>query len=410
MIRRGPGLTAGLAAGFLVFAACAAAGIFISGAPAGCAGPGTREIQMIRRVPEDKLPVFEDDLNLEGLKTALCRSISFFEKLPAGREFVFAGKSYRAGRLKQGLERLLSFIKSHPEGSALDEVILRNFTVYEVTVEGEPGGVLYTGYYVPVLNGSRVKTDVFKYPVYSRPGGLVTFRPSDFCSGCPSRQEAGRRSGGALVPYYTRREIEYSGVLEGRAEPIAWVDDRIDLFFLHVQGSGMLSLREGGLVNLHYAASNGRPYKSIGRYLVESGKIPGKNLGMQSIRAYLEEHPEEQEEVFSHNPRYVFFREEPGGAEGCLGLRLTPGRSAAMDQEIYPPGIMAFVQARRPLLDDEGSVSGWKNFSRFVFNQDSGAAIQGRNRVDIFWGSGRYAETAAGRMKEKGSLYILMPN
>ncbi|MDZ7831367.1 MAG: MltA domain-containing protein [Desulfobacterales bacterium] len=363
----------------------------------------------IQKLSRDKLPRFSDDLDLARLSPAIQSSLAYYEKLPDSREFEFAGQTYRSGELKAGLSGFLAFLAETPAQTALNKWITRHFHVYAVTRNNKPGGMLYTGYYIPVLNGSRDKTDKYRYPVYPRPSDLVTFKPSDFCKTCPQTPVVGRCADGGVVPYYTRQTIESRPVLKKTAAPIVWVDDPVDLFFLHVQGSGIVRLPSGERINVHYTASNGHPYKSIGRYLIHKGKIARKNLTMQSLRRYLENHPEKQAAIFAHNPRYVFFKEAPGGPAGCLDVELTPGRSIAMDQSVYPRGTLAFIQTEKPVLDQSGKVKKWQPFSRFVLNQDTGDAIRGIGRVDIFWGGGHYAETAAGRLKHPGKLFILLP-
>ncbi|MFP4533216.1 MAG: murein transglycosylase A [Desulfobacterales bacterium] len=363
----------------------------------------------IQKLPRDKLPQFSDDLDLARLSPAIQSSLAYYEKLPDSREFEFAGQTYRSGELKTGLSEFLAFLAENPAQTALNKWISRHFHVYAVTRNDQPGGMLYTGYYIPVLNGSRDRTDKYQYPVYSRPSDLVTFKPADFCEDCPQAPVVGRCADGEVVPYYSRQTIESRPVLEKTAAPIVWVDDPVDLFFLHVQGSGIVRLPSGERINVHYTISNGHPYKSIGRYLIHKGEIARKDLTMQSLRRYLENHPEKQAAIFAHNPRYVFFKEAPGGPAGCLGVELTPGRSIAMDQSVYPRGALAFIQTEKPVLDQSGEVKQWQSFSRFVLNQDTGDAIRGIDRVDIFWGGGRYAEAAAGRLKHPGKLYILLP-
>ena len=363
----------------------------------------------IEHVPAERLPVFADDMQLDRLAAAIQSSLKYFDKLPESREFKFGGDRYRAGQLKAGLAEFLAFIETKPSQNVLSQWITQHCRVYAATENGAPGGVLYTGYYIPVLNGSRNKTSTYRYPVYNRPSDLVTFSPADFCTDCSPALVVGRHAGREVVPYYTRQTIESRNVLADTAMPIVWVDDPVDLFFLHVQGSGLVRLPTGELINVHYAISNGHPYKSIGRHLIHTGKIARKDLTMQSIRSYLENHPEERDAIFAYNPRYVFFTEAPGGATGCLGVVITPGRTIATDQAVYPPGALAFIQCEKPVLDQSGEVKNWVPFSRFALNQDTGDAIRGHGRVDIFWGGGQYAEAAAGRMKHAGALYILMP-
>jgi membrane-bound lytic murein transglycosylase A len=219
----------------------------------------------------------------------------------------------------------------------------------------------------------------------------------------------GRLSGSnTVVPYYERREIVEQNRLEGHTQALVWLKSRIDRFFLEIQGSGRVYLEGGGVMNVHYHAKNGRPYRSVGALLVNAGKIPRGDLSMQSIRAYLEAHPDEVPEILNQNPSFVFFKAETEGPLGALGVRLTPGRSLALDRKIFPDAAPAFIATQKPMLDGGGGISAWQPFGRFVFNQDTGGAIRGAGRADLFWGNGPYAETAAGHMQHYGDLYLFV--
>jgi membrane-bound lytic murein transglycosylase A len=376
-------------------AICKEQGAKLSAAGQEAAGPG--------------FAALDDDMNLLRLQAAVSQSLRYFGERPSEREFAFSGRVYTSGDYRRVLTRLVKFLRTGPSEVELGKWLRKHLDVIPASAAAPPGRVLFTGYYTPLLNGSRTRSDVYPYPLYDRPDDLVTFRPADFCTGCPASFSAGRLEGKRLVPYPTREILTDSDVLSRVSRPIVYVDDPVDLFFLHIQGSGMVRLPDGELINVHYAASNGHRYGSIGRYLIDSKRIARKDLTMPAIRAYLKNHPEKRRAVFSRNPRYVFFKEEDGGPRGCLGVELTPGRSIAMDQEVYPPGALAFIRCEKPVLDPDGEVSGWAPFSRIVLNQDAGDAIRGKNRVDIYWGGGRYAETAAGRLKHRGDLYILVP-
>jgi len=382
-----------------------------------CGMPGTLQAEpgksaspiRAELLEEKNLPAFEDDMQFLRLAAAIESSLHYFDRIPAVRQFEFAGHRFRADKCRQVLARFAAFIQTDPTEAALRKWVSRHFRVYAVSRGGVSEPVLYTGYYMPVLRGSREKSGPYQHPVYGRPVDLVSFDPSDFSDSCLQRQMVGRVAGKTVVPYYSRKTIQNTNVLSDTAAPIVWVDDPVALFFLHVQGSGMVCLESGELINVHYAASNGLGYKSIGKYLIDSGKIARKDLTMQSIRVYLAAHPQQRSEILARNPRYIFFEEETGGPVGCLSVELTPGRSIAMDQDLYPPGVPALIKSRKPALGPGGEVKSWERFSRLVLNQDAGDAIRGMNRVDIFWGGGRYAEAAAGRMKEPGRLYILLP-
>jgi membrane-bound lytic murein transglycosylase A len=217
-----------------------------------------------------------------------------------------------------------------------------------------------------------------------------------------------RIEGKKVQPYFSRSQIEGEKALEGRGLEIAWLKDPLDVAFLHIQGSGRVKLSDGNDFLVHYQASNGRPFQSIGRYMIKKGLLPREGMSMQAIRKYLTEHPEVREEVLNQNPSYIFFRHVENGPWGSLGVLLTPGRSVALDPKFFPKGALGFISSQKPLVNDQGEITGWVKFSRFVAHQDSGGAIKGAGRADIFWGSGPYAEVAAGHLQHEGELYILI--
>ncbi|MGB9499552.1 MAG: murein transglycosylase A [Dissulfuribacterales bacterium] len=337
------------------------------------------------RIPVSKYPVFEDDLNYERLSECIQGSISYYKKLPSLKPVSFGANTFTVSHLIQSLKGFLAFIEKKPSRGKLKAFIDTHYQVYAFTDTGKPVDVLFTGYYEPLLHGSLGRSLKFKYPVYSKPDDLA-----------------------ADVPYYTRRQIEETDVLAGKVSPIAWVDDPVALFFLHIQGSGKISLESGEMLNVHYKISNNYPYKSIGKCLIDKKKILKKNISMQSIREYLNTHPEEINEILNYNPRYIFFETVDAGPTGCFDIDLTPGRSIALERRSTPPGALAFIQTQKPVVGDAQKIQSWIKFSRFVLNQDTGSAIKGSGRADIFWGTGTYAELAAGYMKYPGQLYFLV--
>jgi membrane-bound lytic murein transglycosylase A len=170
----------------------------------------------------------------------------------------------------------------------------------------------------------------------------------------------------------------------------------------------MVRLDDGALVRVNYAAANGRPYRSIGKLLIDRGEVSREEMSMQRIRSYLDDHPEQLEEILSHNPSYVFFRIAERGPLGNISVPLTGGRSIATDSRLFPKGALAFIVSEKPVIDEKGKILRWEPFSRFVVNQDTGGAIRGPARVDLFWGEGKIAEIAAGHMKQMGKLFFLV--
>jgi membrane-bound lytic murein transglycosylase A len=197
--------------------------------------------------------------------------------------------------------------------------------------------------------------------------------------------------------------------LKGRGYELAWLKNAWERFVLHVQGSGQIRLPDGKTLRVGFAASNGRPYRAIGRVLVERGFLPENELSLRRVKEFLQQNPERVEETFNANERYIFFRFFSGeeGPIGALGFPLTPGRSIATDRAISPPGGLAYLIAQQPLFDEAGRLKGKVTLRRFVLNQDTGAAMKGPGRVDLFCGSGEKAGMAAGEMREEGRIYFL---
>lgn len=359
-------------------------------------------------VPEDQFPALEDDLDVDSLQKAIGQSLVYLNKLPPDRMFRFGPDEYPVRHVAASLERLSDFLGTKPAMDALKDFIRRHYRVYR-SIGREPGGqVLFTGYYEPILDGSRTRDSLHACPVYAVPTDLVTIDLSLFSPKFSGERISGRLDGKTVVPYWDRKEIETFRDFIPKAEVLAWIRDPVDLFFLQVQGSGKIRLSDGSVLNLHYAASNGRPYRSIGTRLIEQGKIPKSEMSMQRIRRYLREHPDEVPEILHYNPSYVFFRIGSDGPVGSIGVPLTPGRSIAVDRKIFPPTALVFVRCHKPVIGPSGEIRYWKSFGRLALSQDTGGAIVGPGRADIFWGSGNYAETAAGHLQHMGDMYFLI--
>lgn len=277
-----------------------------------------------------------------------------------------------------------------------------NFVPARAAEPGVAGKV--TGYYEPELRGSRARSDAYPAPVYARPRDLVTADPEGFRALLRGERLSGRVEDGVLKRYETRAEIE-AGALAGRADPILYLPATADAFFLQIQGSGRVTLADGGVVRLNYAAQNGHPYTAIGAALIAEGAIPREAMSMQAIRAWLAANPSRAEDIMNLNASYVFFRELPltdsaAGPPGAEGVALTPGRSLAVDSRLYPYGLPVFVAA-------DGTGGG--DLARLMIAQDTGGAIRGVARGDIFFGWGDEAEAAAGATNAEASFVVLRP-
>ncbi len=359
------------------------------------------------QIKEGAFPVFKDDLDRDSLRRAINRSLEYLSKIPPDHPVGELPRKFTAQEVKESLLSFTEILDSLDRPSDLTEMIRDRFDVYAPL--GDPGAdVLFSGYYAPVIEGRLNESPEFRFPIYGKPkdlieGEMVTLKPQRRVD-----KVVGRLDGEQWLPYFSRREIDGLGSLKDKGCEIAWVKDPIDLFFLHIQGSGLLRLEDGRILNLNYDASNGRPYRSIGRILVDEGKIPAEELSMQRLRRYLTDHPEERDSLFDQNESYVFFRVVKNGPVGSLEVPLTPGRSIATDPVFYPKGALAFMFAYRPVVDSAGNLIGWEPFSRFVLNQDAGGAIRGPKRVDLYFGSGDKAAQRAGYMRSFGRLYFLL--
>jgi membrane-bound lytic murein transglycosylase A len=274
-------------------------------------------------------------------------------------------------------------------------------------VGGSDGRMLVTGYYEPVVDAAERPSQEYAVPILGLPEDLVEVRLEAFDPRYRGERLFGRVEGRRLVPYWRRSDID-AGRLAGRGLELAWARDPVDVFFMEIQGSGTLRFPDGREQRVGYAGANGRAYRPIGRLLIDEGHVPREAMSMQAIRAWLTANPAERERVLRHNESYVFFRSLPGPPEGSLGRPLTPARSVATDARLFPRGALAFIETEYPQREPGGAVRRVP-LARFVLNQDTGGAIRGAGRVDVFWGRGETAAFAAGLMREPGRLYFLVP-
>lgn len=360
------------------------------------------------QVADHDVPRFNDDMDLESLRTAAQASLHYLQKLPESRSFQFGRDEYSRSDMIESIKTLIDVIGAHPTAAEFSRLIREKFTFYRSTGSDGSGDVLFTGYYVPLLEFSSVKTERYKTPVYRRPDDLISVDLREFGSDLPSKSLMGRVSKGKLVPYFTRHDIDCLGALQGKNCEIGYVTDPVDMFFLQIQGSGMIQLEAGKRFFLQYHSANGHPYRSIGNLFINEGKLPREQVSLYTLKSYLRQHPDELERVLCYNTSYTFFELIEDGPFGCLGEIVTPGRSIATDVQIFPKGALGLICTEKPALGSDGQVKGWEQFSRLVLNQDTGGAIKTPGRVDVFWGAGNYAEVAAGYMKQKGKLFFLV--
>jgi membrane-bound lytic murein transglycosylase A len=292
--------------------------------------------------------------------------------------------------------------------SAYDKRSIRQFFEGEFTpLQVSAGAVtdgLFTGYYEPELHGSRTRHGRFQTPVYGLPGDLVTIDLSKFPSALSTQRIAGRIDGAKLVPYASRAEIDSKGLAP--AQVLFYGDDPIAVFFMHIQGSGRVMFDDGKVVRVAYAGQNGWPYTAIGKTLIAQNAVRREKMSMQAIRDWLHANPAKGRAIMESDASFVFFRELPVGdpklgAPGAEGPSLTPGASIAVDLKVHPLGAPFYVATKTP--DSTGKLH------RLFIAQDTGGAIRGPVRADLFFGFGPQAELDAGGMKQNGQLYVLLP-
>ena len=362
--------------------------LFISASLSGCAGWFTPPPGIGREVAWSKLPGWERDRHAAAWP-ALRKSCEKLERSDAAWE---------------QLCRAASALES-PDDAAARAFFEANFRAHRLNAGSGREGLI-TGYYEPVLIGSTTRSDRFRWPLYKRPDNLLTIDLASLYPELKGRPVRGRLEGKRVVPYYSRAQIE-NGNGNGR-NPLAgnellWVEDPVELFILQVQGSGRVRLPDGSEVAVGYADQNGHPYRSLGGRLIELGALTREEVTLTRIREWLAAHPEETGTLLNSNPSYIFFTQRDAaldGPLGSLGVTLTPERSIAADPSYIPPGVPVWLDAAWP----DGTP-----LQRLALTQDTGGAIKGAARADLFIGQGAEAGRLAGEMKQRGRLYVLLP-
>ncbi|NVK18713.1 MAG: murein transglycosylase A [Methylocystaceae bacterium] len=285
---------------------------------------------------------------------------------------------------------------------AFFESFFQPYLITDLGDENKPAAGLFTGYYEAGLRGSRSQGGIYQTPLYKRPDDLVLVGLGAFKNDWRGKRLAGKLEDGQLVPYASRAEIE-AGKLRGKNLELVWVDDPVDAFFLHIQGSGRVLFADGSSMRVGYDGHNGHDYTSIGRILIDRGEISKEAMSMQAIRKWLAAHPKKGQELMRENSSFIFFRElKDEGPVGAQGVVLTPGRSLAVDKRYMSLGVPLWLYTFTDPVDNAP-------ISRLVVAQDTGGAIKGVVRGDVFWGFGKKAAERAGKMKEEGSVFALLP-
>jgi membrane-bound lytic murein transglycosylase A len=386
----------------IVFLASLAAFCPSAGAPAAAAMMPPLKIpnSQLEPLSWSDLGGWGEDDHLAAFKTFMESCKAILPRASPGRE---AGPMFSA--LQHVCRRGRSYVASDSEKAR--GFFEMNFRPVRIATLGDAAGFV-TGYYEPIVEGSRTWSQDFQVPLYRKPSNLIPGgrRVTD---GFPNKGPVGRKFGRKkIVPYYDRGEIE-EGALTGRNLEICWLKDPIDLLFIQIQGSARVQLPDGEIVRVNYAAHNGYPYTPVGRPLIESGAIPREEMSMDRIRKWMEENPDDAKEIRRKNKSYVFFREaalsaveEPKGAQG---VSLTPGRSIAVDKALHIYGTPFFIEAELPI----DSAQPTTHFRRLMVGQDTGSAIVGPARADLYFGAGQQAGLIAGRIRHPARFAMLVP-
>ena len=365
----------------------------------GCTSSTTTENPRPVSIAEINALKLESSPDLEALQRALGHSIEYYERLPTDQRFQYGSFGYSPEEMIASHQHFLRILDL-PEVERLEK-LQQDFLWFESL--NEKNQAFFTGYYEPLLKGSLNESEKFPVPLYGVPSDLVTVNLRNFDEKYGNGILRGKIVDQKFVKYDDRDEISYQNSLQGRATPLAWVNNDIELFFLQIQGSGVIELPNEVLYRVNYADQNGHPYRAIGKILL--GEIPREKMSLKALKEYLYDHPERVQEILNYNPSYTFFRHIPGdGPLGNIEVPLTPERSIAMDHRLVPKGGLVFYETNLP---SEISPSE-EILQRFAVVQDTGGAIRGHGRADIFWGRGTPAEKIAGPMKENGRIFLLV--
>jgi membrane-bound lytic murein transglycosylase A len=355
-------------------------------------------------VPSSAAPAWSDDGERLALDAAIDQSIRYYSQLPPETEFAYGELRYKP----EELIRSLQLFRSLPDDPARRrERLARDFLSFESVAPG--GNSLFTGYYEPEIEGSHAPVPGLEMPLLGRPEDLVEVHLERFGKDLPRKRIMGRVEGRELLPYPDRADIQDRRALEGQTRVIAYVNE-VDLFFLQIQGSGVIRFQDGGSLQVGYDGTNGHPYRSVGAELIRRNALTREQVTLQSIRDWIREHPDEARALLFTNPSYIFFREAAEGPLGNIQVPLTPGRSLATDDTLLPKGGLAYVETELPdpAPRPENGSAHTTPLRRFFLIQDTGGAIRGHGRADIFWGRGAEAEWRAGHLKHPGRLLLLV--
>lgn len=358
-------------------------------------------VKEVAQVGADVLPLPSDDLDRAGLLEILNTNLDYWNARPDSAKIQLGPDSYDAPRLRRTAKALLDLFSAELPAADLRKALNERFRIYRASADDGTGKTVLTGYYEAELKVARAPDETHKYAIHLKPADLVKTTPAmgaDFDYGRYDEN-------GNLVRHYSRQEI-HAGKLAGQGLELVWSAHPAQIMLLQIQGSGVLRFADGDYVRAGFDGANGHPFRSVQKILIDCGETPA--MSFKDFIAYLSAQGPREERLADLNPRYVYFKQRPKDSRpyGAIGRALTPGRSIAVDPKHIPLGLFGLVKSRRPSAQDGGLT--FRDFTRFIATHDTGSAIRGPGRLDLFWGSGAAAETEASSMKAPGELYLLV--
>lgn len=371
----------------------------------------------LRLLAESEYPDFSETFKSKaGLVKAAKKTLAYLTGpgYSGPRLFRIGEREYAQGILADSAEELLATIKEAQTQEEFARLVKERFDVYQSVGGDGNGKVVFSSYYQPMLAASKQKSEKYRYPIYRRPSDMVDIDPSAFDPKLGAQTYVARldKKSGRVLPYFSRADIDIKKALAGKGLEVAWLKDKFDVLDLHIQGSGILKFPSGKELLAKYAATNNLPYNSIGMLLVKGNILSRDEITHDKVRVYLHDHPEAEDWLLAQDPRYTFFDLAPlppdGEPFGSIQQSLVPARSIAIDPALIPLGTIAYFTTSSPQADSTGRLLGLFPNGRFAMAMDTGGAIKGPGRVDIYAGHGPQAETTARNQWADGKLYFLI--
>lgn len=363
--------------------------------------PAVREVS---QVGNNIIPLPQDDLSFESLILSLQNTLDYWNARPDYAKITIAGDTYQAPQMRKTYKKLIELLQKKLTPAQLKKELESNFRIYRASADDGTGKTTLTGYYEAEILASRAKDKTHIFPIYAKPGDLIKTTKDmnvDFDYGHYD-------SNGILKPHFSTQEI-HNNALNGKDLEIAYSEHPSQVMLLQIQGSGILRYKDGSFTRVGFAGANGHPFRSVQRVLMDCGEI--QSMSFKNFISYLMTQTQDREaRLTAINPRYVFFTPKKADAlpVGAMGKELTPGRSIAVDPKYIPYGLPGFVKSRRPVYQGENAPLSFTDFSRFINTHDTGSAIRGPGRLDLFWGNGKAAEAESSAMKAAGELYLFV--